>query len=195
MYLNLSKGCVQKTLLKNTDSGVFRVEAQFSTCQKYILYYHELRQTVMLLRAENGRCLSNFLLPSQATCFITTPDGMRLTVGGEDRSVVILVIAALEEDNHVLPEAKEKMGRYLKTLPSSRVRRVEGSVTDSFQQKLTTENRIKIRRRFRAVVRTALFMDKLIKYHNAKRGKIDIKGPKSPGSSKKHTSSSSCPIQ
>ncbi|UYV69119.1 NWD2 [Cordylochernes scorpioides] len=107
--LELKRGNVVKTLLPPVSEGVFKVDAQFTTTNQYVIYYHAGRKTLRLFRVSDGVQIANYRLSADANCIASTPDGRSVVVGAVDGSVIVLAVA-----DPALPDTKDR----LSALPS-----------------------------------------------------------------------------
>lgn len=111
----------------------------------------------MLFRIADGKALANYCVHTSVTSIAIKDDGSRLVIGGEDGSVMVLVVAALEDPEGLKTdeEMKHEASSLLSALPSRRTKRPDGAQTTRthseearFAQSVE-ERRILAKRRFR----------------------------------------------
>lgn len=95
--LDMRKSHVIKVLIPKTFEGVYDIRAEFSPCDRYILYYHSGQRVLKIFRTADGTMIGRFHPHANLTSFAVTTDGNRCLIDGEDGS--LLITAVVEPDN------------------------------------------------------------------------------------------------
>ncbi|TRY73174.1 hypothetical protein TCAL_08178 [Tigriopus californicus] len=155
-YMDLKTGKTVHVLIPKKPEGVFTVKAFFSKCGDLIFYYHSERRTMRVFRKEDGKQVSNYFIQSEVTSLALTNDGKKLILGTKDGSVIMLVIS------NVLRDGPTECFKYL-----------QGLVSRQLHHTSVTKGKNDMERdpiiRFRAIARTALHMDRVVKNMRATR--------------------------